>query len=68
MNYVSVTIGNRNFFTGKQVIVKVEDEFTFITTYRDEAFKIACEHLGLNKEECSILDWSFLGSEVTFII
>lgn len=68
MNYVSVTIGNRNFFTGKQVIVKVEDEFTFITTYKDEAFKIACKHLGLNKEECSILGWSFLGNDVTFII
>ena len=68
MAYVNIVIGNRNFFTGKQVIVKVEKEFTFISSYKDEAFKIACKHLGLNKEECSILDWSFLGDDMTFII
>lgn len=68
MNYVLVTIGNRNFFAGKQVIVKVEEDFTFISSYKNDAFKIACKHLGLNEEECSILDWSFLGPDMTFII
>ena len=68
MSYVSIVIGNRNFFTGKQVIVKVEKEFTFISSYKNEAFKIACEHLGLNITGCSVLDWSFLGDDMTFII
>ena len=68
MAYVSITIGNRNFSTGKQVIVKVEEEFTFISSYKQEAFKIACKHLGLDVTECSILSWSFLGDDMIFII
>ena len=68
MAYVEVVIGSRNFTTGKEVIVKVNDSFTFITTYRDEAFKIACDKLKLNKEECSILSWRYFGDDVAFII
>lgn len=68
MAYVEVVIGSRNFTTGKEVIVKVNESFTFITTYRDEAFKIACGKLELNQEECSILSWRYLGDDVTFII
>lgn len=68
MAYVSIVIGNRNFFTGKQVIVKVNQSYTFISSYKDEAYKIACEYLNLNPSECSILDWSYLGDDVSFII
>lgn len=68
MSYVSIVIGNKNFFSGKQVIVKVNESFTFISSYKAEAFKIACKHLGLEPNECSILDWSYLGDDVTFIV
>ena len=68
MSYVYITIGNRKFFTGKQVIVKVNESFTFISSYKDAAFKIACKHLGLEPSECSILDWSYLGDDLTFIV
>jgi hypothetical protein len=68
MAYVEVVIGNRNFTTGKTIIVKVNESYTFITTYRDTAFKIACDKLGLNQEECGILDWRYFGEDVTFII
>lgn len=66
--YVEVVLGNKCFTTGKLVIVRVDKTFSFITTYRDEAFKIACDKLGLTQEECSILDWRFLGDDITFII
>jgi hypothetical protein len=68
MAYVEVIIGNRNFFTGKHTIVKVNKSFTFITQYRDEAFKIACQKLKLNQEECCILNWRYFGDDVTFLI
>jgi hypothetical protein len=68
MAYVEVIIGNRNFFTGKHVIVKVNKSFNFVNTYKDEAFKIACNMLGLNQEECSILSWRYFGDDVTFIM
>ena len=67
-SYVQVVIGNRNFSTGKLVIVKVDREYTFIHTYADKAYKIACEKLGLNPDECSLLSYSYLGPDVTFII
>jgi hypothetical protein len=68
MTYVEIVIGNRNFHAGKEVIVKVPDTFTFITSYRDEAFKIACEKLNLNQAECCVLDWRYFGHDVTFLI
>ena len=68
MSYVEVVIGNRSFSTGKQVIVKVPGDYTFITAYRNEAYKIACEKLNLNKAECCLLDWRFFGDDLTFII
>lgn len=66
--YVEVTVGNPNFFTGKIVIVKMNRKYNFIDTYAKEAYKIACEKLGLDPNECSILGYTYLGPNVTFII
>lgn len=67
MAYVEICIGNKKFVTGQLVIVGVKDTYTFIDTYKDEAFAIACDKLGLNLDDCCILDWRFLGENVIFI-
>lgn len=64
MKYVYLVLGHRSFFTGKIFIVPISEDYTFIETYRDEAKKKACKHINIPENECSILDWSFLGSDV----
>lgn len=64
MKYVRLVLGHRSFFTGKTFIVPISEDYTFTTTYRDEAKKKACKHINMPESECSILDWSFLGSDV----
>lgn len=68
MNYVSVTVGNKTFFTGEIAIVGIpEDKYERITDYRNEAFILACEKLGVDPNASCVLDWSFLGPNLTFV-
>lgn len=68
MNYVSVTVGNKEFFSGKIVIVGIpENKYERIADYANEAFILACEKLGVNPYACCVLDWSFLGPDLTFV-
>ena len=64
MKYVYLVLGHRSFFTGKIFIVPISEDYTFIETYRDEAKKKACKYINMPENECSILDWRFLGSDV----
>jgi len=68
MSYVRVVIGNANFDTGLQCIVKVDQDFTFIDTYAKEAFKIACKKLRLNEDDCCILDYQFYGDDLRLLL
>ena len=67
-NYVLVTVGHPRFSTGQQVLVRIDGEYTFIDTYKTEAFKIACLNLGLIHSDCLLLDWQFLGEELIIIL
>lgn len=67
MKYVFLVLGHRSFFTGKIFIVPILEDYAFTTTYRDEAKKKACKHINMPENECSILNWSFLGSDVCII-
>lgn len=71
MNYVLIDVGHRSFWSGKTVIVGIprtpEMEGALITAYRDKAFPLACEAVGVSVDESSILSWQFLGSGVTFV-
>lgn len=68
MNYVTIVVGNRKFFSGKVVIVGIPlESHCFIEHYRNEAFETACKSLDVDPAESSLLDWSFLGPEVSFV-
>ena len=62
-NWIYLVLGHRSFTTGKIVLVSLP-QYVFIDTYRDLAKKKACEKLGLNEDEISILDWKFLGEDI----
>jgi hypothetical protein len=68
--YVYIVLGHRSFFTGKICIVEM-DELPDVTIdrYAERAKEKACKALGLDKikDEVSILDWSYLGGDVTFV-
>lgn len=66
-SYVLITLGHWSFTTGKICIVEISEQFVFIDTYRDEAKTKACEKLGVDPWETTILDWKFLGEDVEFI-
>lgn len=65
--YVYITLGHRSFFTGKICIVEMTDEFVFIEHYKEPAKIKACEKLGLNPDEVSVLDFNYLGEEIYII-
>ena len=67
MAYVEVVIGAKQFTTDKRAIVRVNETYTFIETYKEAAFEIACYKLGLDVSDCCVLDWRFLGEDVIFI-
>lgn len=67
-NYVLVMIGSPMFATGKNVLVEVHGDYTFIDNYKIEAFKAACAALGLIASDCKLLDWKFLGDDLTFVL
>lgn len=67
-NYVLVTVGHERFYAGKLVLVRISEEYSLCSTYRDEAFRIACLKLGLTPSDCKLLDWQFLGDDLTFIL
>ncbi len=67
-NYVLVTVGHPKFTSGKLVLVKIGGEYTFVDTYKREAFRIACLNLGLTPSDCVLLDWEFLGNDLTFVM
>lgn len=66
--YVLVTVGHERFYSGKLVLVKINDEYSLCSTYRDEVFRIACLNLGLTPSDCKLLDWQFLGDDLTFVL
>lgn len=67
-NYVLVTVGHPSFSTGKLVLVRIGGEYTFVDTYKTEAFRIACLNLGFTPSDCKLLDWKFLGEDLTFVM
>ena len=67
-NYVLVTVGHERFYCGKLVLVKVSGDYSLCSTYADEAFRIACLKLGLTPSDCKLLDWQFLGDDLTFVL
>lgn len=67
-NYVLVTVGHDSFYSGKLVLVRIGGEYSLCSTYRDEAFRIACLNLGLTPSDCRLLDWQFLGDDLTFVL
>lgn len=67
-NYVLVMIGHPRLPTGKSVLVRIGGEYTFVDTYKREAFRIACLNLGFTPSDCKLLDWQFLGDDLTFVL
>ena len=65
--YVYMIIGHRSFTTGKQMIIQVPNYSTYLTTYEREAKLKACQALNLKESEVFVLDFKFLGDDVTFI-
>ena len=68
MAYVGIVVGHRIFTTGQYCLVKVNKDLVFIRTYAQEAFELACEHLKLPKTECAMLDYTFFGDDVHFVM
>ena len=52
MKYVLLVLGHRSFFTGKTFIVPISEDYTFTTTYRDEA-----KNLGLSNSAYFRMLW-----------
>lgn len=67
MNYIYIVLGHVILPTGKMAIVEVPDDYTFMSTYKQVAKEKACLEFGLNKEDTWILDYKFLGTDLTFI-
>lgn len=63
--YIYIVLGHRSFFTGKICIVKMNEDHVFIDQYQEPAKEKACKKLGLDKNEVSILDFKYLGSDVS---
>ena len=65
--YVYIVIGHVSFCTGKTVIVKLPPDHEFISTYKQLAKEKACEKLSINVDDAVILNFKYLGEDVTFI-
>ena len=65
--FIYIIIGHKSFVTGMHCIVELFDDFLYVDIYKDIAFEKACAKLGINKDESIILDWKFLGENVTFV-
>ena len=65
--YIYIVIGHRSFFTGKICIVEMDEHHVFIDHYKEPAKIKACKKLGLNKDEVSVLDFKYLGEDVSII-
>ena len=67
--YVELNFGHKSFTTRKTAIVAIQTEKDgeYIATYAKIAKEKVCKELGLNEEEVTIFDWSFLGENVMFI-
>ena len=65
--WIKLILGHRSFFTGKIVMVSLPDRYVMLETYKNEAKQKACTKLGLRESEVAVLDYEFLGSNVTFI-
>lgn len=65
--YIYLILGHRSFTTGKIVIVSVPNYSVSLTTYEREAKLKACQALNLKESEVVVLDYRFLGDDVTFI-
>ena len=63
--YIYIVLGHRSFFIGKICIIEMSEHYTFIDHYKVPAKEKACEKLGLNKDEVSILDFKYLGEDVS---
>ena len=65
--HMVLTLGHKSFTTGKIVVVELPDEYILLATYKQKAKEKACEKLGLNEKEVSVLDFNFLGEDVLFV-
>ena len=63
--FIYIVLGHRSFFTGKICIIETNEHHIFIDQYKEPAKEKACEKLGLNKDEVSILDFRYLGEDVS---
>lgn len=67
-NYVLVMISHHKLIAGKPVLVKIGGEYKCTDTYKTQAFKIACLNLGFDPSDCELLDWKFLGNDLTLVL
>ena len=67
INYIYIVLGHASLLTGKMAIVEVPGDYTFISTYKKLAKEKACQEFGLNEKETCVLDYKFLGEDLTII-
>lgn len=65
--FIYIVLGHRSFSTGKICIIEMSEHYSYIDQYKEPAKKIACKKLGLlmNKDDISILDFAYLGENVS---
>ena len=68
-NYIQLSFGNKGgiFILPKTCIVGIEEHGKTIDDYCILAKKKACAVMGWTEEDVTVLNWSYLGSEVHFI-
>lgn len=65
--YIYILLGHRSFPTAKMAIVEIPTDYVFADTYKKLAKEKACAQFGLDDKETSVLDYKFLGDDITFI-